>query len=215
MKITRRTALASAAFGLRGLSGQSDAAAQPWISLFDGHSLAGWKEVAFPGRGTVAVKDSVIHLGKGHMTGIALAAGAIDFPREAYEIRFEAARLAGNDFFAGLTFPVKDTHCSWINGGWDGTVVGLSNVDGYDASENETSTNRDFTLGRWYGFRLAVTANRVRAWIDAAEVIDVDTRHHKLSLRFDDIDLCKPLGFASYATVAGLRKIEYRRLPSV
>ena len=181
-----------------------------WISLFDGKSLAGWKEAPFDGRGGLQVKDRTIQLGKGRMTGIVWAG---EFPRAGYEIRFEAARLEGDDFFAGITFPVNDTFCSWINGGWDGTVVGLSNLDGNDASENDTSTVRDFVKGRWYAFRLAVTARRIQAWIDDSVVIDVDITKRLVGLRFDDIDLCKPLGFASYATLAGLRKIEYRPLP--
>src|SRR5690242_9385857 len=117
-----------------------------WISLFNGTSLDGWKQVEFTGRGDVQVQNGEIRLGKGRMTGIALAG---DFPRSGYELRFEAARLEGNDFFAGVVFPVGSSFCSWINGGWDGTVVGLSNLDGNDASENDTSTVRDFVKGRW------------------------------------------------------------------
>ena len=185
------------------------AAAQQWIPLFDGKSLDGWKEAPFPGRGSVEVKDGVLLLHKGRMTGIALTR---PFPDTNYEIRFEAARLDGNDFFAGLIFPANGSFCSWTNGGWDGTTVGLSNVDGYDASENETSTNRDFVKGRWYTFQLSVTPTRIRAWIDGAVVIDLDTRGRLINLRFDDTDLAKPLGFASYATLGGLRNIVYRRL---
>lgn len=182
-----------------------------WIPLFDGRSLDGWKKAAIPRTGEVGVRDGTLVLGKGAMTGIAWTR---DFPKSGYEIRFEAARLEGNDFFAGITFPVGDTFCSWINGGWGGDVVGLSNVDGYDASENETSINRDFAQGRWYEFRLEVTAARIRAWINGSIVIDLDITGRLIALRFDDIDLCKPLGFASYGTVAALRKIEYRRLAS-
>jgi hypothetical protein len=180
-----------------------------WIPLFDGKSLNGWKQVEFSGHGQVQVQNGEIRLGKGRMTGIALTG---EFPRSGYEIRFEAARFEGNDFFAGIVFPVKDSFCSWINGGWDGTVVGLSNLDGNDASENDTSTIRDFVKGRWYAFRLAVTESRIQAWIDGNIVIDVDITQRQVGLRFDESDLCKPLGFSSYATVAGLRKIECRRL---
>jgi hypothetical protein len=180
-----------------------------WISLFDGKSLAGWKEAPFGGRGQVQVGNGMIRLGKGRMTGIAWTG---EFPKSGYEIRFEAARLEGRDFFAGIVFPVRDSFCSWISGGWDGTVVGLSNLDGNDASENDTSSIRDFLQGRWYAFRLAVTDSRIQAWIDGSEVIDVDIRGRDVGLRFDDTDLCKPLGFASYGTVGGLRKIEYRLL---
>lgn len=189
--------------------GQVQAESGEWISMFDGKSLAGWKEAPFSGRGNVEVRGGSIHLGKGHMTGIAWTH---NFPTSGYEIRFEAARLEGNDFFAAITFPVKDSFCSWINGGWDGTTVGLSNLDGNDASENDTSTVRDFTQGRWYAFRLAVTDTRIQAWIDGAVVIDVDIRGRRVALRFDDIDLCTPLGFSSYGTTGGLRRIEYRKL---
>ena len=105
------------------------------------------------------------------------------------------------------------TSCFWVNGGWDGTVVGLSNVDDNDASENDTSSNREFVRGRWYRFRLAVTPARIQAWIDDDSVIDVDPRIRKIELQFDETDLGKPLGFSAYGgTVAGLRRIEYRRL---
>ncbi|MCC7233809.1 MAG: DUF1080 domain-containing protein [Bryobacterales bacterium] len=186
-------------------------AAEPgWVPLFDGKSLAGWREAAFQNRGAVAVNGGTIVLGKGSMTGIAWTG---QFPASGYEIRFEAARLEGNDFFAGLTFPAGGSHCFFVAGGWDGTTVGLSNVDGYDASENETSINRDFVTGRWYAFHLAVTDRRIQAWIDGALVIDLDLTASKVELRFDETDLCKPLGFASFATRAGLRHIEYRLLP--
>ena len=148
-------------------------------------------------------------MGPGRTTGIALAK---EFPKSGYEIRFEAARLDGNDFFAGVTFPVMDSYCFWVNGGWDGTVVGLSNLDGNDASENDTSSNRDFVKGRWYAFRLAVTESKIEAWIDGVLVIDVNHTVRQVALRFDETDLGKPLGFSSYGTLAGLRKIEYRRL---
>jgi hypothetical protein len=211
MTITGRLAcIALVATGVAGIAdGQSAAPETEWISIFDGKSLAGWKKTAFSGRGDVQVTDGIIRLGSGRMTGITWAG---EFPRSGYEVRFEAARLEGKDFFAAIVFPVHDSYCSWINGGWDGTVVGLSNIDGSDASENETSTIRDFVSGRWYAFRLVVTDTRIQGWIDGAVVIDVDIRGREVGLRFDDTDLCTPLGFASYATVGGLRKIEYRLL---
>lgn len=185
------------------------ALAQDWKPLFDGKTMRGWEEAPFPGRGVVSIREGMIHLGKGRMTGVRYT-GA--FPRVNYEVRFEAVRLEGNDFFAGVIFPVKESYCSWINGGWDGATVGLSNLDGYDASENETSASRDFARGRWYSFVLAVTAGRIRASIDGAVVIDLDTTGRKLELRFDDTDLATPLGFASYATAAGIRNIAWRPL---
>ncbi len=183
-----------------------------WIPLFDGASLKGWKETPFRAHGEVAVRDGIIRLGKGHLTGVTWA-GDREFPKSGYEIRFEAVRFDGNDFFAGITFPVGNSFCSWINGGWGGAVVGLSSLDGDDASENDTSTTRDFVKGRWYAFRLAVTEKRIQGWIDGVLVIDADITGRRIGLRPGENDLSTPLGFASYSTVAGLRKIEYRMLP--
>jgi len=211
MAITGRFALAAALVcgAAGGLAGQSSTPPAGWTSMFDGRSLKGWKETPFSSRGAVQVKDGMIVLGSGYLTGITWTG---EFPRSDYEIRFEAARLEGNDFFAGITFPVRDSFCSWINGGWGGSVVGLSNLDDDDASENDTSTALDFVQGRWYAFRLAVTESRIRGWIDGELVIDADITGRRVELRPGEIDLCKPLGFASYSTVAGLRKVEYRRL---
>ena len=192
------------------MTGQTTPTAE-WVSLFDGRTLAGWREAPYTRRGTVQVRNGILLLGKGRTTGIALTR---EFPASGYELRFEAARLEGKDFFAGVTFPVRDSFCFWVNGGWGGTVVGLSNLEGNDASENDTSTVREFALGRWYAFRLAVTASRIQAWIDDDLVIDVDYTRRKVELQFDETDLGKPLGFSAYGgTVGGLRKIEYRRLP--
>lgn len=187
------------------------ASAPEWISLFDGRTLSGWKEAPYTRRGRVVVKEGMLVLGKGRTTGIALTG---EFPKYGYELRFEAARLEGKDFFAGVTFPVRDSFCFWVNGGWDGSVVGLSNLEGNDASENDTSTVREFVLGRWYAFRLAVTASRIQAWIDDELVIDIEYTKRKVELQFDETDLGKPLGISAYGgTVGALRKIEYRRLP--
>ena len=35
-----------------------------------------------------------------------------------YELRLEAKRVEGGDFFCGLTFPVGKEYCTLILGGW-------------------------------------------------------------------------------------------------
>lgn len=181
----------------------------PWTSLFDGQSLKGWTETPFTRHGTVKVEDGAIVIGKGYMTGINWTAA---FPKTNYELRIEAQRADGSDFFAGITFPVNDSHLTWINGGWGGKMVGLSSLDGNDASENETSVVRDFQKGRWYRLWIAVTPDRVRAWIDDELVIDVSVANREIGLRPGEIELSKPLGIAAYNTVSKIRKIEWRPL---
>ena len=78
-------------------------------------------------------------------------------------------RVDGIDFFCGLTFPVADSHASFIVGGWGGTVVGISSIDGMDASENATTKYVKFQLKRWYKIRIRVTPTSIQAWIDAGQ----------------------------------------------
>jgi len=178
-----------------------------WKSMFDGTSLQGWKETPFTGRGKVGVADGTIILGDGVLTGITWTSS---FPKSNYEVRLEAARVDGYDFFAGITFPVHDSHCSWINGGWGGSLVGLSSLNDEDASENETATTHDFEKGRWYALRLRVTDDRIQAWIGEEPVIDAYIGDKQVGLRPGEIDLSRPFGIASYSTTAKLRKLEYR-----
>jgi len=177
--------------------------------MFDGTSLAGWKETPFSGRGKVQVEDRTIILGKGVLTGITWSGS---FPKSNYEVRLEAMRFQGDDFFAGITFPFHDSHCTWINGGWGGMVVGLSSLDSMDASENETSISRIFETGRWYQLRLLVTGDRIQAWIDSEKVIDAYVANRDIGLRPGEIELSRPFGIASYSTVAKLRNIAYREI---
>jgi hypothetical protein len=175
--------------------------------MFDGVSLKNWKETPFAGRGKVAVADGAIVLGAGAMTGVNYTAA---FPPTNFELRLEAMRVEGDDFFAGITFPVRGSYLTWIVGGWGGTVVGLSSLDNLDASENDSSTSRQFESGRWYTLRLRVTDSRIEAWIDAEKVMDEDISKRELDLRPGEIELSKPFGIASYWTKSKLRKIEYR-----
>jgi hypothetical protein len=193
------------------LAGQQ---AQPtdgdWRPLFDGKSLAGWKESDFLGASKVRVEKGVIIIGAGVLTGITWASPTSPVPAVNYELRVEAARLKGSDFFAGITFPVRDSFCTWINGGWGGEVVGLSSLDGADASMNETSFSHKFELGRWYSLRLRVASTRISAWIDDELAIDVDISKRWVALREGDIDRSIPLGVATYATVGAVRRIDWR-----
>ena len=184
--------------------------AQEWQPLFDGKSLAGWRETPFTGRGRARVEKGTIVLGAGKpLTGITRT---VSFPKSNYEVRFEAARLEGNDFFASLTFPVQDSFGTWVTGGWGGDIVGISSLDGWDASDNETRSYFNFETGRWYALRLRVTLDRIQAWIDEQPIVNVQIAGRSVGLRYGEIKLSAPFGFASYATTGGLRKLEYRLL---
>jgi hypothetical protein len=177
-------------------------------ALFDGKSLAGWRISDFAGSGLVRVDDGKLILEMGTMTGVSYTN---PIPRMNYEISLNAMRVEGSDFFCGLTFPVGKDPCSLIIGGWGGGVVGLSSLDGQDASSNETTQYLNFEKGRWYHIRLRVVPNRIQAWIDEDKVIDADTTDRQISIRIE-MEESKPLGIATWSTTGALRNIQVRKL---
>jgi hypothetical protein len=176
--------------------------------LFDGKTLTGWRISDFAGSGPVRVEEGKLLLEMGTMTGVTYTN---DVPTMNYEISLEAMRVDGSDFFCGLTFPVGKDPCSLIVGGWGGGVVGLSSLDGQDASSNETTQYMNFEKGRWYKVRLRVIPGKILAWIDGEKVIDVDVTDRKISVRIE-VEESRPLGLASWSTTAALRNIELRKL---
>lgn len=180
-----------------------------WIELFDGRTLGNWVATNFGGEGNVEIDGGTIVLGfGGDLTGITWK-GAM--PRIDYEVKLEARREDGNDFFCGLTFPVNELFCSLILGGWGGTVVGLSSIDGLDASENETSRLMNFDRNQWYSIHLKVTRQKIETWIDGSKIIDQELTGRKISIR-PEVELSRPFGLASWRTRAGLRKISVRKI---
>lgn len=180
-----------------------------WKPLFDGKSLKDWKITNFGGEGEVVVENGIIKMGMGSsLTGITYIKKV---PKCDYELLVEAMRIDGIDFFSTVTFPVNNSFCSLVVGGWAGPVVGISCVDLADASENETTTYQKFEREKWYRIRIQVRQERIRAWIDDKQVVDLVTKGHKLSPRAEVL-LNRPLGIASWETLAGIRKIALREL---
>jgi len=181
-----------------------------WQSLLESESLKGWRETAFAGRGPVEYRSGIILLNMGDpFTGIDFTN---DFPQMNYEVALDATRVSGSDFFCGLTVPVGETFCSLIVGGWGGSLVGISSLDGMDASENETTKYASFEQGRWYRIRLRVTQDRLEVWLDKEKLVNVVTTRKRISLRPGEIELSKPFGVASWQTTAALRGLSVRRV---
>jgi hypothetical protein len=180
--------------------------------LFDGKTLAGWKSTEFGGEGEVTVTEGQIILPMGQpLTGITIKDGS-KLPTDNYEITLQAMKRKGDDFFCGLTFPVRDTHASFVAGGWGGGVVGLSSINDLDASENETTQYEKFDKGRWYKIRVRVAGGKVECWIDDTQYVDVDLKDKKISTRIE-VDPSKPLGICCFNVEAALKDIRLSRLP--
>lgn len=186
------------------------AQAPDWRPLFDGQGGKLWQAAAFPNAGEVRFEKGTIQLSAGSpMTGVNYTG---ELPRTNYEVRFEATRLRGNDFFASLTFPAGNSFATWVTGGWGGDIVGISSLDGWDASDNETRTYFTFETGRWYRFRLQVTDERLLAWIDDEPVVNVSIVGRQVGLRPGPTKFSLPFGFASYNTAGSIRRVELRVL---
>ncbi len=179
--------------------------------LFDGKSLDGWQildKIDFDRHGKVRVEDGEMILETGlFMTGVRWKG---EFPTMDYEVRFETRRIDGHDFFCGMTFPVADSHCSLILGGWGGMLTGISSIDGFDASENETTGSIEFENKKWYKVRLRVSKEKLEAWVHDGErehkIVDIQHTDRELSVRWE-MDTMPPFGFATYSTTGGFRNI--------
>lgn len=180
------------------------------ISLFDGQTLKGWAITDFAGKGDVEVKKGQLILNEGVMTGVNYTNPV---PKVNYEIELDACRTTGSDFFCGLTFPVDESYCSFIVGGWGGGTVGISSIDGMDASENETSGYMNFENGQWYHIRVRVTKKKLQAWINDKAMADVLLADKKITVRPGEIELSVPFGLATWATGAAYKNIVLRELP--
>jgi len=184
-----------------------------WISLFDGKTLDGWKVVEGgddTGHGEVRATSGQIAFGAGKLfTGLAWTRA---FPKEKYELAYEAKRVEGSSAFGTVVFPVGKEHVTLTVGGWDGTVVSLHLVDGKAGLDNATAKRLTFENDKWYRVRLRVTKTSVQAWIEDDQVVDLATAGHIFSL--DGSSAARvPLGFSSYgATKAALRNVRFRRL---
>lgn len=186
-------------------------AAEP-KSLFDGKSLDGWriaKQNAYQFPGEVAVEEGVIVLPKGRIaTGVV---STIDFPTMNYEVALEARRTEGSDFYCGMTFPIGKQPCTLILGGWGGGTTGLSNVSGFTADENETTGYTEFENGRWYKIRLRVTDEKIQAWVDDKEIVDLKMKGQKFSIWWEQEPM-QPFGIGNWYSASELRNITLTRL---
>ncbi len=178
-------------------------------TLFNGTDLSGWEITDFAGGGAVTVKDGEIHFAQGELiTGIHLAHDNV--PRTNYELEVEAMKIDGDDFFCAITFPVGETYATFVPGGWGGTVVGISSIDGMDAAENETATFMKFEKNQWYRFKVRVTGEKIQCFLDGKIVVDLPLEDRRIALRPGPIELSVPIGLASFQCISKARNVKLR-----
>jgi len=181
------------------------------VKLFDGKSLDGWKQSNFAGGGDVAVENGQLIINRGESLSGVTWKDADKLPRDNYEISLSAMKLKGDDFFCGLTFPVRDSHASFICGGWAGTVVGISSISGQDASENETTSYKKFEHNKWYKIRVRVAGGKIECWIDDEQLVDLDLKDKRVSTRIES-DASRPLGISTYQVTSAIKDVQLKRI---
>ncbi|MBA61598.1 MAG: hypothetical protein CMJ76_04460 [Planctomycetaceae bacterium] len=179
-------------------------------TLLNETDLIGWevvKDYDFKNHGSVEVEEGVLKLGKGSpASGVRVKR---EFPKMNYEVEFEARRVEGSDFFCGLTFPINDSYCTLIIGGWGGGVVGLSNIDTMAAIENETTRYLEVKDKQWYQVALTVSEEQIQVWIDNLEYANVKTKKHKFDIWWEQ-EPARPFGFVCWNTSAEFRNIRLK-----
>jgi hypothetical protein len=187
------------------------APAEGVVALFDGKTLDGWKVTNFAGGGEIKAAGGELILDKGEtLTGVTWK-DAAKLPKDNYEITLSAKKIKGDDFFCGLTFPVRDSFATFVVGGWAGTVVGISSINGLDASENETTIYRKFDHDKWYRIRVRVANDKLECWIDDEQAVEVDLADKKISTRIES-DASRPLGLSTFQVTAAFKDIQLKRL---
>lgn len=180
------------------------------IKLFDGKTLEGWKVNAREGEGNVAIVEGAMVLDVGTpMTEITCSAAKI--PKVDYELTYESRRVEGNDFFSAATFPINGSYLTFVNGGWGGSVTGLSMLNGQSAAENQTNKFVKYENGRWYRFKVQVTSKSIRCLVDGKSVVAIDHHGEQMATRLET-RVNQPLGFATYRTRGAIRDIKVRKL---
>jgi len=186
---------------------------QRQIILFDGKNLDNWERTDFAGKGDVRIDENgslVLEMGA-ELSGVRWK-GKTELPKIDYEVTLQAKRTMGSDFFCGLTFPFKESHATLVLGGWGGSLIGISSLDDFDASENETGDAYVFEDKKWYDVRLRVTEQKLQVWLDDKMVIDTDVEGRKVSMRFGEIEMSVPFGICTYATTGVIRDVKIKKL---
>lgn len=190
------------------MTGCSENKPQRW-DLLGAAMVPQWQALTIEGAGKPQIGPGEIVLPEGApMTAVRFGGWeAMGLPVVDYAIEYEAMRVAGQDFFGAVTFPIRSlkTCATLVNGGWGGGLVGISNIDEQSANENATRSEHRFVNGQWYRFRLEVRSEEIKGWLDGRLIINASIKARTISLRAGDIEQCAPFGLATYGTTGKVR----------
>ena len=195
--------------------GEPEKAAKRW-ALFEAPLVGKWQDTKIEGGGEIQRETDGFTLKEGTpMTGNVFPTWEQDgLPLINYRLTYEAMRVSGSDFFGSVTFPVgsRERCVTFVLGGWGGAQVGISSIDGADASQNTTGSSVKFEEGRWYRIRIEVQDESLRVWLDDRPLVSFNPKGRQLHLRGADIEKCVPLGFATFGTEGRVRACVVEKL---
>lgn len=193
---------------LTGCGRKPELSATRW-ELFSEGLGTHWKEAEIAESGGITKHEDGYTLKEGGpITGIVFPQWSAEkLPLNNYRIEYDVMRIHGADFFGTVTFPVHkiDQWVSFVFGGWGGFQVGISSVDGQDASVNTTGSSQPLENGKWYHIRIEVRDDLLEVWMNDRPLVRLVTTGRLLHLRTGDMDKCTPFGFASYGTEAQIK----------
>jgi hypothetical protein len=136
---------------------------------------------------------------------------------ESFELELDVKKINGNDFLCGLTFPVGNIKrlVTLVLGGWGGSVNGISCIDGNDAFNNCTASNKDYLFNQWYHVKVQVTPTQITVWVDQECIIDFTHQDRHLSLRSSEIEFYQPFSITTYKTQSEFKNFIYRSHPLI
>jgi len=182
----------------------------PWEALLDCTArdpMLGWQATPFGGQGELEFSHDTLLFHAGYpLTGITRTGS---LPQIPFEMELVCRRKVGNDFFCGLTFPVQQGHLTLILGGWGGATCGLSNLDGEDASRNESTFYLWTPPEQTMHVRLVVEAEGLRVWLDGELRLIQNLKGVRCEVRPEMLP-CLPLGFACFSTRSELDHMRMR-----
>jgi hypothetical protein len=184
--------------------------------LFETPLVDHWRDAKIEDGGEIRREADGFTLKEGGpMTGNVFPTWEADgLPLTDYRVTYEAMRVSGSDFFGAVTFPVGgiDRCVTFVLGGWGGTQVGVSSIDGADASQNATGSSVQFENGRWYRVRIEVQEESLRVWLDDRPLVSFNPKGRQLGLRGPDIARCAPFGFATFGTEGRIKGCVVERM---
>ncbi len=190
--------------GLGACAAPAEAPGAAWVDALAG----GWSPVPYGSGGSLEATPDGLALGPGYpLSGVAFEA----VPQVPYELVAVARRDQGDDFFAGLTFPVEGGHLTLVLGGWGGATCGLSCLDGLDAASNETTRHLWHPPGQWVEVRLRVERDHLHIDLDGERAWNLSLEGRACALR-TEVLASAPFSWSTFATGATLSRLAWRPL---